>query len=293
MARMADVAALPSPSSATTTRGASILAGYLRAPGAYRAWTPDEWSRARSWPNVGWLVPIYVYRRGQSDPAGAARDAVAQAQELGAPAGSVIVLDVEQGDAPAAHASEFVPAFGEAAAAEHHPVWVYTSLATAYVCSGLAGWLAHWTNTPHIEPHAIATQWASPTSDRTLSVDLSDVADQALGSLWSLRNHEVHPMGSLAAQVVAVVNRPQNDGYWLVAGDGGVFAYGRAPAIGSFGGKHLAAAIVDATSTPSGAGLYLVGADGGVLTLGDAAYHGSIPGSGIGPAPGTPGDPTP
>lgn len=293
MARMADRAVLPSPSSASSTRGASILAGYLHSPGAFHGWTADEWNRARSWPNVGWLLPIYVYSRGQLNPAGAALDAVAQARGIGAPAGSVVVLDVEQGDAPTAHSTGFVPAFAEAAAREHHPVWVYTSLSTAYVCSGLGAWLAHWTNVPHLEPGSIATQWASPISDHTLSFDLNDVADQALASLWSLRNHEVHPMGTLAAQIVAVVNRPQNDGYWLVGADGGVFAFGRAPAIGSFGGKHLAAAIVDAVSTSSGAGLYLVGADGGVLSLGDAAYHGSIPGSGIGPAPGTPGDPTP
>lgn len=288
MVLMADAAWLPRDTNAS--HGAAILAGYLPSAGAAHAWTPNDWARAKAWPNVGWLVPIAVYARGQRDPGGAARDAADHARNIGAPAGSVIVLDVEQGDSGVAAFDGFPRAWGAAMQSEGFTPWGYTSRSTAHNVAPLPAWLAEWTNQPHDIPGAVATQWASPTSNHTLAMDLSSVPDVA--SLWSLRQPQEHPMTHLAAPVVCIVDRPQGDGYWLVCADGGVFAY-HAPALGSLGGKHLAAAIVDAKASPTGEGLWLVGADGGVFALGDASFHGSIPGSGIGPAPGTPGDPTP
>lgn len=78
--------------------------------------------------------------------------------------------------------------------------------------------------------------------------------------------------------VCAVVPTPSNLGYWLVAEDGGVFAFGDAPFLGSEGGVALAAPIVGAARTTTGKGLWLVGADGGVFALGDAEYFGGVPG---------------
>lgn len=94
-------------------------------------------------------------------------------------------------------------------------------------------------------------------------------------------------MSALARPIVAVALRPQNDGYWLVAQDGGIFAFGDAqpftdPVVGKLAPGHL---VVDAQATPSGAGLVLVASDGGVFTFGDAAYKGSVPQDNIGPAP--------
>ena len=37
---------------------------------------------------------------------------------------------------------------------------------------------------------------------------------------------------------------PTGDGYWLVAGDGGIFAFGGAPYLRSTGGQPFAAAAV-------------------------------------------------
>jgi hypothetical protein len=98
------------------------------------------------------------------------------------------------------------------------------------------------------------------------------------------------PMKILNRPIVAVAVRPQGDGYWLAAMDGGIFAFGAAPVFtdqipsDNLQPGHL---IVDAAPSPSGNGLWLIGADGGVFTFGDAAFHGSIPGLGIGPAPTT------
>lgn len=291
--RMADAAYLPASSSAL--RGAVILAGYLAAPGAAHPWSADDWHRGRTMPNVGWLVPIYVYATGQRDAAGAARSTVDQARALGAPAGSVVVLDVESNGAQAAHQSGFPQTWAEVVIGEEFAPWIYTSDSTAWVAGSIAKWVAHWTGTPHLEPGSIATQWTAPTVDPSLAVDLSEVDVSALRSLIpanpgssSMDTHH------LAAPVVAIVDLPGGNGYWIVAADGGVFAFGEAPHFDNVpAAGHIAAPIVGAASSPTGKGLYLVGADGGVFGLGDAHFHGSIPSLGIGPAPGTPGDPTP
>ena len=84
-------------------------------------------------------------------------------------------------------------------------------------------------------------------------------------------NNAVH----LAAPIVGMASTPDGKGYWLVASDGGVFAFGDAGFFGSAGGLHLAAPIVGMASTPDGKGYWLVASDGGIFTYGDAGYFGS------------------
>ena len=64
-------------------------------------------------------------------------------------------------------------------------------------------------------------------------------------------------------------------GYWLVASDGGIFAYGDARFFGSTGAITLARPIVGMAATPSGAGYWLVASDGGIFDFGDALFLGS------------------
>jgi hypothetical protein len=68
---------------------------------------------------------------------------------------------------------------------------------------------------------------------------------------------------------------PDGQGYWLVAGDGGVFSYGDAKFYGSTGGIHLNQPIVGMAATADGLGYWLVAADGGIFTYGDAKFFGS------------------
>ena len=60
-------------------------------------------------------------------------------------------------------------------------------------------------------------------------------------------------------------------GYWMVASDGGIFAFGGASFHGSKGGQPLDKPIVGMAATPSGHGYWLVASDGGIFAFGDAA----------------------
>lgn len=93
------------------------------------------------------------------------------------------------------------------------------------------------------------------------------------------------PVPTLQAPIVAVISRPQGDGYWQVARDGGVFSFGNAQFCGSMGGKPLNRPIVGAVASPTGNGYMLVASDGGTFCFGDYQFHGSVPADGIAPAP--------
>ena len=71
---------------------------------------------------------------------------------------------------------------------------------------------------------------------------------------------------------------PDGGGYWLVASDGGIFAFGDAKFYGSTGGIHLNQPIVGMAATPDGGGYWLVASDGGIFTYGDARFYGSTGG---------------
>jgi hypothetical protein len=81
--------------------------------------------------------------------------------------------------------------------------------------------------------------------------------------------HSASPRYSLASA-------PLNNRYWMVASDGGIFAFpSGAPFWGSEGARHLNAPIVAMAPTPTGKGYWLVASDGGIFTEGDAGYFGS------------------
>jgi hypothetical protein len=89
------------------------------------------------------------------------------------------------------------------------------------------------------------------------------------------------PIGSgLSSVMVAMaanpVATPENQGYWLAAADGGVFAQGNAGFYGSLGALRLHGPVVGIAPTPDGRGYWLVALDGGVFSFGDANFYGSM-----------------
>jgi hypothetical protein len=79
-----------------------------------------------------------------------------------------------------------------------------------------------------------------------------------------------------------LVSMSTGAGYWEVAGDGGVFAYGAAQFYGSVPGVGVSVNnIIGMARTPSDKGYWVVGKDGGVFAFGDARFYGSLPGLNI------------
>ncbi len=87
-------------------------------------------------------------------------------------------------------------------------------------------------------------------------------APQAMGLVVS------HPIVGMAAT-------PDGGGYWEVASDGGIFAFGDGGYYGSEGGRPLNAPVVGMAATPDGGGYWEVASDGGLFAFGDAGFFGS------------------
>ncbi len=67
-------------------------------------------------------------------------------------------------------------------------------------------------------------------------------------------------------------------GYWMVASDGGVFAFGDTDFLGSTGDIPLNSPVVGMAPTVKGNGYWMVAADGGIFSFGDAPFLGSTGG---------------
>ena len=76
----------------------------------------------------------------------------------------------------------------------------------------------------------------------------------------------------------ATVGKPGTGGYWLVARDGGIFAFGDVAFHGSMGGQRLNQPIVGMTPTARRDGYWMVASDGGMFSFGTARFMGSMGG---------------
>jgi ligand-binding sensor domain-containing protein len=76
--------------------------------------------------------------------------------------------------------------------------------------------------------------------------------------------------------VNGLVPTQNGKGYWLVASDGGIFAF-NAPYRGSMGGRHLNKPIIGMVRY--GNGYLMVGSDGGIFSFSNLAFVGSLGGS--------------
>jgi hypothetical protein len=96
--------------------------------------------------------------------------------------------------------------------------------------------------------------------------------DSYLNYLGTLTN------GPLNAPIIGMAITPDGAGYWMVGGDGGVFAFGDATFYGSTGNITLNKPVVGMAATPDGKGYWFVASDGGVFAYGDAKFYGSMGG---------------
>ncbi len=84
--------------------------------------------------------------------------------------------------------------------------------------------------------------------------------------------------GHLNAPIVGMSSTSDGKGYWDVAADGGLFAFGNASFHGSMGGQPLARPVVGMASTSDSKGYWEVASDGGMFAFGDAGFYGSMGG---------------
>ena len=68
---------------------------------------------------------------------------------------------------------------------------------------------------------------------------------------------------------------PAFPGFWSVAPDGRIQAFGDAAPAGDLAGRRLGGPIVSLAPTPSGRGYWMLGGDGGVFAFGDATFLGA------------------
>jgi len=132
-------------------------------------------------------------------------------------------------------------------------------------------WEAHYVDykyNPTITTTSAALQYAANVVLDHQNIDISVYNDKILFPGGTI-------VSQLSAPACAIISTPTGNGYYVFAGDGGVFAYGDALFVGSVAGESLQGPIVDAVLHPSGNGYWLVGSDGGVFAFGNAKYHGS------------------
>jgi hypothetical protein len=135
------------------------------------------------------------------------------------------------------------------------------SLLTVTICGPGAGNALEWWN---------GTAWASfsqQTFDTAISCVRATVTPSTSPSL-----------AEFTGTPIASTTTPDGRGYWEVASDGGIFAFGDATFEGSMGGQPLNAPIVGIATTPDGRGYWEVASDGGIFAFGDATFEGSMGG---------------
>ena len=98
-------------------------------------------------------------------------------------------------------------------------------------------------------------------TDETFSLNLSTPSNAVIG--------RAQAFGTI------VDNEKSPQGYWFVASDGGIFAFGNAGFYGSTGSLRLSQPIVGMAATPKGSGYWMVARDGGIFAFGDAGFYGS------------------
>jgi len=144
------------------------------------------------------------------------------------------------------------------------------------------------------------TATAAPNATTTVISGLTNgvsytFAVQALNAVGASSASEssgpVTPTGQTGPVSPSLSSAPSVRGYWLVASNGGVFAFGGSLDQGSRASAPLYSPIIGMAATADANGYWLVAADGGVFVFGDAVYLGQAQGQpshpvvGIAPTP--------
>jgi hypothetical protein len=135
------------------------------------------------------------------------------------------------------------------------------------------------------EDHLVAA-WQNSTNCYGSSISRNAWVEDTSGTIFSESDFSGPPAYNFGDMAGRHLNQPMvgmsptadANGYWMVASDGGIFAFGTAAFLGSMGGSHLNQPVVGMAVTPDGGGYWLVATDGGMFSFGDAQFFGSMGG---------------
>src|SRR5207302_276804 len=120
-----------------------------------------------------------------------------------------------------------------------------------------------------------AGNWSVPQAVLVALAPGGSPVDRSVAVLNTVTSADPAYNGIAAAPARVHIAAVPASGYWLVASDGGIVAFGAAHCVGSTGSVNLNTPIVAAMATPTGAGYWLVASDGGIFAFGDAHFFGS------------------
>ncbi len=129
--------------------------------------------------------------------------------------------------------------------------------------------------------HLVAA-WENSTNCYGSSISRNAWVLDANGAVTGESDYSGPPaynLGDMAGQhlnqpMVGMSPTADGNGYWLVAADGGIFAFGNAPFHGSTGSIRLNQPVTGMAVTPNGSGYWMVASDGGIFAF-DAPFYGS------------------
>jgi len=129
--------------------------------------------------------------------------------------------------------------------------------------------------------HLVAA-WQNSTNCFGSSISRNAWVTDASGAVFGEADFSGPPASNFGSMAGQPLNQPMvgmsptadANGYWLVASDGGIFAFGDAQFHGSTGNIHLNQPVTGMAVTPDGGGYWLVASDGGVFAF-NAPFYGS------------------
>ena len=129
--------------------------------------------------------------------------------------------------------------------------------------------------------HLVAA-WQNSTNCFGSSISRNAWVTDASGAVFGQADFSGPPANNFGSMAGQPLNQPMvgmsptadANGYWLVASDGGIFAFGDAQFHGSTGNIRLNQPVTGMAVTPDGSGYWLVASDGGVFAY-NAPFYGS------------------
>jgi hypothetical protein len=163
------------------------------------------------------------------------------------------------------------PVVGMTPTIDHQGYWLASADSHVYNFGDAQNYLSPYTSKPGPQYSPTVAILANPEGYDFWLID-------ADGQTWS-NSGAVPPwmevnLPTLNAPIVGGAVTPDNNGLYMVAADGGVFAFGDARYQGSMGGVHLNEPIIGMALDQATGGYWLVAADGGIFSF-NTPFEGS------------------